>query len=90
MVSKTSVSFLPLDLATSTGRYLINKGRKLRSLNPRSLFILTEVRQGVEVAKARLAAKPIVAKPNVDCIAAGPSEAETVSGFQSYSEIIYH
>ena len=30
---------------------------------------------GIEVAKARLAAKPIVAKPNVDCISKARFEA---------------
>ena len=44
---------IPLDITTSTGRYLVDYWRNFR---------------GAEVAKARLAAKPIVAKPNVNCV----------------------
>ena len=60
----------------------------MRSLNPRSLLILTRVRQGVEVAKARLAAKPIVAKPNVDCILIVDKSLDSVMGLSSLVKIV--
>ena len=76
-------------MATSTGRYLQHKRQNLRSLNTRSLFMYWRRSvKGIEVAKAGLAAKPIVAKPNVDCISTSIKNSRVLQcnqiGFRSY------
>ena len=46
-----------------------NKGQNLRSLNTRSLLIYRGMSvEPLAVAKSRLAAISIIAKPNVDCM----------------------
>ena len=52
----------------ATGRFLLHKGRNFKVATQGRYYVLTEDRQGVEVAKARLAAKPLVEKPNGDSL----------------------
>ena len=65
VVTKANMGYSRLDIATSTGRYLlVHRSSNLRSLNTRLLFMYWQRSvMGIEVAKARLAAKP-----NVDCM----------------------
>jgi len=62
VVAKAKVGYSRLDIATSTGRYLLYRSRNLRLLRSLFMYCRRSVK-GLEVAKARLAAKP-----NVDCI----------------------
>ena len=69
----------PLGTTTLTVAISLHKGQNLRSLNTRSLFMYWHRSvAGVEVAIPRLAAKPLVVKHNVDCIAIFFSETRRI------------